>query len=187
MTAGQMGGSINSVCVFCGAAEGSNPAYAETACALGQAMAERGLGLVYGAGNVGLMGVLADAVLAQDGRAIGVIPEKLVDRELAHQGLTDLHVVATMHERKAKMHELCDAYIALPGGIGTMEEFFEAVTWRQLGYHDKPIALLNVGGFYDGVMSFFKTMQRDDFLRYELDKLFFTETDPVKLLNRLVD
>ena len=187
MTAGQMGGSINSVCVFCGAAEGSNPAYAEAACALGQAMAERGLGLVYGAGNVGLMGVLADAVLAQDGRAIGVIPEKLVDRELAHQGLTDLHVVATMHERKAKMHELCDAYIALPGGIGTMEEFFEAVTWRQLGYHDKPIALLNVGGFYDGVMSFFKTMQRDDFLRYELDKLFFNETDPVKLLNRLVD
>jgi hypothetical protein len=133
------------------------------------------------------MGVLADAVLAQDGRAIGVIPEKLVDRELAHQGLTDLHVVATMHERKAKMHELCDAYIALPGGIGTMEEFFEAVTWRQLGYHDKPIALLNVGGFYDGVMSFFKTMQRDDFLRYELDELFFSETNPVKLLDRLVD
>jgi len=98
-----------------------------------------------------------------------------------------LHVVATMHERKAKMHELCDAYIALPGGIGTMEEFFEAVTWRQLGYHDKPIALLNVGGFYDGVMSFFKMMQRDGFLRYELDKLFFSETDPVKLLNRLVD
>ena len=172
MTAGQMGGSINSVCVFCGAAEGSNPAHAEAASALGQAMAERGLGLVYGAGNVGLMGVLADAVLAQDGRAIGVIPEKLVDRELAHQGLTELHVVATMHERKAKMHELCDAYIALPGGIGTMEEFFEAVTWRQLGYHDKPIALLNVGGFYDGVMSFFKTMQRDDFLRYELDSRY---------------
>ena len=168
-----MRGSVNSVCVFFFFFEGSNPAHAEAACALGQAMAERGLGLVYGAGNVGLMGVLADAVLAQDGRAIGVIPEKLVDRELAHQGLTDLHVVATMHERKAKMHELCDAYIALPGGIGTMEEFFEAVTWRQLGYHDKPIALLNVGGFYDGVMSFFKTMQRDDFLRYELDKLFF--------------
>ena len=130
---------------------------------------------------------LADAVLAQDGRAIGVIPEKLVDRELAHQGLTDLHVVATMHERKAKMHELSDGYIALPGGIGTMEEFFEAVTWRQLGYHDKPIALFNVGGFYDGIDGFFTTMQRHGFLHSDHRDLFFMETDAVRLLDRLAD
>ena len=161
--------------------------YAETTRTLGQAMASRGLGLVYGAGNIGLMGVLADAVLASAGRVTGVIPEKLVDRELAHQGLTVSHVVATMHERKAKMHELCDAYIALPGGIGTMEEFFEAVTWRQLGYHDKPIALFNVGGFYDGIDGFFTTMQRHGFLHSDHRDLFFMETDAVRLLDRLAD
>jgi uncharacterized protein (TIGR00730 family) len=161
--------------------------YAETTRTLGQAMASRGLGLVYGAGNIGLMGVLADAVLAAGGRVTGVIPEKLVDRELAHQGLTVSHVVATMHERKAKMHELCDAYIALPGGIGTMEEFFEAVTWRQLGYHDKPIALLNIGGFYDGIDGFFETMQRDGFLHSDHRDLFFMETDAARLLDCLAD
>ena len=116
----------------------------------------------------------------------GVIPEKLVDRELAHQGLTELHIVETMHDRKAKMHSLSDAYIALPGGIGTMEEFFEAVTWRQLGYHNKPVALLNVSGFYDGVDSFFAVMQRDGFLHSDHRNLFFIETDVVQLLDRLV-
>ena len=141
--------------------------------------------MVYGAGNVGLMGVLADAALAAGGTVAGVIPEKLVERELAHRGLTVLHVVDTMHERKAKMHALSDAYIALPGGIGTMEEFFEAVTWRQLGYHDKPIALFNVGGFYDGIDGVFTTMQRDGFLHSDHRNLFFIESDAARLLDRL--
>ena len=179
--------TVHNICVFCGASAGNNPAYVEAAKALGQAMAERGLGLVYGAGNVGLMGELADAVLTEGGRAVGVIPHKLVDRELAHQELAKLYVVSTMHERKAKMHELSDGYIALPGGIGTMEEFFEAVTWRQLGYHDKPVALFNVGGFYDGIDGFFKTMQRDGFLHSDHRDLFFMETDAVRLLDRLAD
>ena len=179
--------TVRDICVFCGASAGSDPAYAEAARALGQAMASRELGLVYGAGNIGLMGVLADAVLAEGGRAVGVIPQKLVDRELAHQGLAKLHVVATMHERKAKMHELSDGYIALPGGIGTMEEFFEAVTWRQLGYHDKPVALFNVGGFYDGIDGFFETMQRDGFLNSDHRDLFFMETNAARLLDRLAD
>ena len=184
---GQAMRTVHNICVFCGASAGNNPAYVEAAKALGQAMAERGLGLVYGAGNVGLMGELADAVLTEGGRAVGVIPHKLVDRELAHQELAKLYMVSTMHERKAKMHELCDAYIALPGGIGTMEEFFEAVTWRQLGYHDKPIALLNIGGFYDGIDGFFATMQRDGFLHSDHRDLFFMETDVARLLDRLAD
>ena len=145
----------------------------------------RGLGLVYGAGNIGLMGVLADAVLAGGGRAVGVIPEKLVDRELAHDGLNELLVVETMHERMAKMHELSDAYISLPGGIGTREEFFEAVTWRQLDYHAKPIALLNVDGFYDGIEQFFEKMITTGFLRPKHSELFFSETDPNRLLDWL--
>ena len=184
---GQAMRTVHNICVFCGASAGNNPAYVEAAKTLGQAMAERGLGLVYGAGNVGLMGELADAVLAEGGRAVGVIPHKLVDRELAHQELAKLYVVSTMHERKAKMHELSDGYIALPGGIGTMEEFFEAVTWRQLGYHDKPIALFNVGGFYDGIDGFFTTMQRHGFLHSDHRDLFFMETDAVRLLDRLAD
>ena len=184
---GQAMRTVCNICVFCGASAGNNPAYVEAAKALGQAIAERGLGLVYGAGNVGLMGELADAVLTEGGRAVGVIPHKLVDRELAHQELAKLYVVSTMHERKAKMHELSDAYIALPGGIGTMEEFFEAVTWRQLGYHDKPVALFNVGGFYDGIDGFFKTMQRDGFLHSDHRDLFFMETDAMRLLDRLAD
>jgi hypothetical protein len=177
--------TVKNICVFCGAATGSDPAHAEAARALGQAMAERGLGLVYGAGNIGLMGVLADAALAAGGTVAGVIPEKLVERELAHRDLTELHVVDTMHERKAKMHELSDAYIALPGGIGTMEEFFEAVTWRQLGYHDKPIALFNVVGFYDGIDGVFATMQRDGFLHSDHRDLFFIESGAARLLDCL--
>ena len=153
---------------------------------LGHTMADRGIGLVYGAGNVGLMGELADAVLSAGGRVTGVIPEMLVKRELAHRAITELYVVSNMHERKAKMHDLSDAYIALPGGIGTMEEFFEAVTWRQLGYHDKPIAMLNVDRFYDGIVSFFATMQHNGFLHSDHRELFFTETSPENLINRLI-
>ena len=177
---------IANICVFCGSSAGEDTIYAQAARGLGELMAVRGLNLVYGAGNIGLMGVLADAVLGAGGEAIGVIPEKLVGRELAHQGLTELHVVETMHDRKAKMHDLSDAFVVLPGGIGTMEEFFEAVTWRQLDYHCKPIAMLNVGGFYNGIEQFFESMLLSDFLRPKHAELFFVETDSERLLDRLI-
>ena len=132
------------VCVFCGSSIGNQPAYREAAEAMGALLAERGIGLVYGGGNVGLMGVIADAVLASGGDVIGVIPQSLADREIAHTGITDLRVVDSMHTRKAMMAELSDAFIAMPGGVGTFEEFFEVVTWTQLGLHRKPCGLLNV-------------------------------------------
>jgi hypothetical protein len=133
---------------------GADPVFADTARALGTAMAERGVELVYGGGRLGLMGVIADSVLAAGGRAYGVIPKALIDLEVAHTGLTEIHIVTTMHERKAKMTDLTDAFIALPGGIGTLDELFEAWTWNALGYHSKPLALLNVGGFWDGLIGF---------------------------------
>jgi len=179
-------GKIVNICVFCGSSVGVDPIFAQATRVLGELMAGQGLNLVYGAGNIGLMGVLADSVLEAGGEAIGVIPEKLVERELAHQGLTELHIVENMHERKAKMHDLSDAFIVLPGGIGTMEEFFEAVTWRQLDYHCKPIAMLNVGGFYDSIEQFFESMLVSGFLRPKHSELFFVETDSKRLLDRLI-
>ena len=140
--------------VYCGSSMGTDPAFAEVARALGEEMARRGIGLVYGGGHRGLMGVVADAVLAGGGEALGVIPQALVDLEVAHTGLTELHTVNSMHERKAKMTELTDAFVALPGGIGTFDELFEAWTWNALGYHAKPFALLNVNGFWDGMIGF---------------------------------
>ena len=140
--------------VYCGSAMGVDPAFAETARALGHRMAERGIGLVYGGGRLGLMGVVADAVMEAGGEAHGVIPQALVDLEVAHRGLTELHFVADMHERKALMTELCDAFVAIPGGIGTLDELFEAWSWNALGYHAKPFALLNVNGFWDGLIGF---------------------------------
>jgi hypothetical protein len=142
------------IAVYCGASMGSDPAFEATARALGVELARRGLGLVYGGGHRGLMGVVADAVLAGGGEALGVIPQSLVDAEVAHTGLTKLHTVSNMHERKAKMTELCDAFIALPGGIGTFDELFEAWTWNALGYHAKPFCLLQVNGFWDGMLGF---------------------------------
>jgi hypothetical protein len=142
------------IAVYCGASMGSDPAFEATAGALGTELAQRGLGLVYGGGHRGLMGVVADAVLAGGGEALGVIPQSLVDAEVAHTGLTELHTVNNMHERKAKMTELCDAFIALPGGIGTFDELFEAWTWNALGYHAKPFCLLQVNGFWDGLLAF---------------------------------
>ena len=142
------------LCVFCGSSHGANPAYAEAAKNVGSELARRGIGLVYGGGNVGLMGVVADAVLAGGGEVVGVIPEALMAKELGHRSIQDLRVVKTMHERKAMMAELADGFIALPGGIGTFEEFFEIVTWAQLGFHSKPCALLNVNGFYDPLLHF---------------------------------
>ena len=140
--------------VYCGSSMGADPRFADTARALGETMAARGIGLVYGGGRLGLMGVVADAVLAAGGEAYGVIPEALTNLEVAHRGLTELHVVQSMHERKAKMTELTDAFVALPGGIGTFDELFEAWTWNALGYHAKPFALLNVAGFWDGLIRF---------------------------------
>ena len=140
--------------VYCGSSMGSDPAFHGAAHVIGEAMAQRGIGLVYGGGRLGLMGVVADAVLSNGGEAHGVIPQALIDLEVAHTGLTELHVVANMHERKAKMTELTDAFVALPGGIGTYDELFEAWTWNALGYHAKPFALLNVSGFWNEMIRF---------------------------------
>ena len=150
--------------VYCGSAMGSDPAFAATAKALGEEMARRGIALVYGGGRLGLMGVIADAVMASGGEAFGVIPKALVDLEVAHEGLTKLHLVANMHERKAMMTELTDAFLAIPGGIGTLDELFEAWTWQALGYHAKPFALLNVNGFWDGLIGFMNHVAASGFL-----------------------
>lgn len=146
--------SLTSVCVFCGASTGANPLYREAAQALGRAIAERRLTLVYGGGAVGLMGIVADAALAAGGEVIGIIPQSLKDKEIGHRGLTRLEVVDGMHARKARMAELSDAFIALPGGLGTLEELFEVWTWGQLGYHHKPLGLLEVNGFYEKLSGF---------------------------------
>jgi uncharacterized protein (TIGR00730 family) len=155
------------ICVFCGSATGVNPVHAAAARELGRALVARGIGLVYGGGHVGLMGVVADAVLTAGGEAIGVIPHALAAREVAHERLTRLHVVDSMHERKAMMADLSDAFVALPGGFGTYEEFFEAVTWTQLGVHRKPCGLLNVSGFYDPMVAFLDQAVREGFIKPE--------------------
>ena len=153
-----------SICVYCGSRPGTQPAYAEAARAVGRWIGERGGQLVYGGGRSGLMGTVADAALAAGARVVGVIPQSLVDREHAHRGCTELHVVQTMHERKRLMAERADAFLALPGGIGTMEEFFEIWTWRQLGYHDKPVGLLNQDGYYDALLQFMQDGVRGGFM-----------------------
>jgi uncharacterized protein (TIGR00730 family) len=173
------------LCVFCGSSAGNRLEYAEAATQLGRLLAERGLGLVYGGGHVGLMGVLADAVLAAGGEVIGVIPQALVDRELAHRGLTELHVVVTMHQRKALMADRADAFMALPGGFGTCEEFFEMLTWGQLGIHDKPISLLNVAGFFDPLLAWIDRSLAEGFLRPEHRRLLLVSESPARLLEQL--
>ena len=173
------------LCIFCGSSPGRNPAFADAARTLGAALAARDIGVVYGGGNVGLMGVVADATLAAGGRVTGVIPHALVTRELAHQGLTCLHVVNSMHERKALMARLSDGFIALPGGFGTLEEFCEAVTWTQLGVHAKPCGLLNVAGFYDGLLAFLEHARAEEFLRPTHGEIVVADADPATLLDRL--
>jgi uncharacterized protein (TIGR00730 family) len=173
------------ICVFCGSSVGVNPAYAEAAVALGRTLVARGSALVYGGGHVGLMGVLADAVLGASGEVIGVIPHALNAREIAHSGLTKLHVVDSMHERKALMAGMSDAFIAMPGGFGTYEEFFEAVTWTQLGVHKKPCGLLNVAGFYDPVIAFLDRAVREEFIRPQHRAAIIVDPDPVKLLDAM--
>jgi uncharacterized protein (TIGR00730 family) len=172
-------------CVFCGSSPGVDPRYAEAARAFGVLLAESGCGVVYGGGHVGLMGTLADAALGAGGRVVGVIPQKLVDRELAHRGLSELHVVSTMHERKALMASLSDGFVALPGGIGTLEEFFEVWTWAQLGYHEKSLGLLDVEGFFSPLLAFLAHASESGFiLRTELERVKH-ESDPRVLLERM--
>jgi uncharacterized protein (TIGR00730 family) len=175
---------MNSICVFCGSSPGNDPAYAEAAQRLGRTLAERGTKLVYGGGHVGLMGVVADAALAAGGEVIGVMPRSLVDREIGHNGLTKLHVVGSMHERKALMSELSDGFVALPGGNGTLEEFFEVLTWAQLGEHGKPCGLLNVAGYYDPLLKVFDRMVEKNFLGKAHRELVLVEVDPSDLLRR---
>jgi len=174
-----------SFCVFCGSNEGRNPAFASAARELGRAMAERNITLVYGGGNIGLMGILADTVLTAGGRVVGVIPGFLAEREVAHAGLTDMIVVDSMHERKARMAELSDAFIALPGGLGTLEELFEVWTWRQLGLHAKPCGLLNVSGFFDGLTAFLRHAVDERMLKAEHRAIPSVECEPRVLLSRL--
>ena len=153
-----------SICVYCGSRPGARPQYVEAAQRLGRLIGERGWRLVYGGGKVGLMGTVADAVLAAGGDVVGVIPETLMRREVGHRGLTELHVVQTMHQRKQMMAERADAFVALAGGIGTLEELFEVWTWRQLGYHDQPIGLLNTEGYYDKLLAFMSDTVNEGFL-----------------------
>jgi uncharacterized protein (TIGR00730 family) len=173
------------VCVFCGSSSGARPEYAEAARRFGAALARRGLGLVYGGGHVGLMGVLADAALAAGGEVVGVIPQALVDRELAHGRLTELLVVDTMHQRKALMADRADAFAALPGGFGTADELFEVLTWAQLGLHAKPVGLLNVAGFFGPLLGWVDLAVRDGFLRPEHRGLLAVADQPEALLELL--
>lgn len=173
------------VCVYCGSRHGSLPAYADAARTLGRLIGERGWRLVYGGGKVGLMGVVADAVLAHGAPVVGVIPQTLKQREVGHLELTELHVVADMHQRKRMMAERADAFVALPGGIGTFEELFEVWTWRQLGYHDQPIGLLNVAGYYDGLLSFLDGSVTQGFLDAAHRHTLLEDCDAARLLDRL--
>lgn len=173
------------ICVYCGANAGVTPAYAEAARALGRALVDQNLALVYGGGKVGLMGVIADAVLAAGGEVTGVIPTALVEREVGHMGLTRQFIVKDMHERKAMMASLSDGFLAMPGGMGTLEELFEMLTWSQLGIHAKPIGLLNVAGFYDGLIDFIAHASGQGFIRPQHAALMMSATDPQALLQLL--
>jgi uncharacterized protein (TIGR00730 family) len=175
------------ICIFCGSSTGTRPEYAETARTMGRALVRRGIGLVYGGGCVGLMGIVADEVMGGGGEVVGVIPEALVTRELAHGDITQLIVVHSMHERKAKMAELSDAFIALPGGYGTFEEFCEILTWAQLGLHRKPCGILNVNDYYEPLLRLFDNAVAEGFLRPANRRLVIEETDPSRLLEMLED
>ena len=176
---------MKSVCVFCGSNSGDKPLYREAAAAMGRKLAGLGLKLIYGGGKVGLMGLVADAALEAGGEVVGVIPQALVDMEVSHAGLTELVVVQSMHERKARMADGSDAFIALPGGYGTFEEFCEVLTWSQLGFHVKPCGVLNVGGFYDPLLALFDRAVEDRFIRAEHRGLVLADTDIDALLERL--
>jgi uncharacterized protein (TIGR00730 family) len=176
---------VRRVCVYAGSNPGNDLIYAQAARELADLLAERGIGLVYGGGRVGLMGVLADTALAAGGEVIGVMPQALVDREIAHEGLTELRVVASMHERKALMAELSDAFVAVPGGIGTLEELIEIYTWSQLGIHAKPCGVLNVDGYYDHLAAFLDHAVAAGFLKAEHRAVLSVASEPGELLERL--
>jgi hypothetical protein len=176
---------VRRVCVFCGASSGRLPAYAGAARAFGAALADRGLGLVYGGGRVGLMGAVADGALAAGGEVIGVIPQELVDRELAHSGVTELRVVASLHERKALMAELSDAFVALPGGFGTLDELMEQLTWLQLGLHDKPVALFDVEGYWRPLIALARHTTEEGFVRESDLAAIAVGDDPGGVIDRL--
>lgn len=175
---------LKRLCVYCGSSPGRDPAYGNAARQLGEALVERGIGLVYGGASVGVMGTIADTVLAAGGEAIGIIPRALFIKEVAHPNLTEQHVVESMHERKAMMAELSDGFIALPGGWGTIEEIFEILTWAQLGFHEKPCGLLNVAGYYDGLFRFLDHAIDEEFVRPVYRDILTLESDPVALLER---
>ena len=177
---------LKSVCVFCGSRPGSRPEYLEAARALGTELARRGLTLVYGGTSVGLMGAMADAVLTGGGKVVGVLPRVLSDREIAHQGLTELHLVDSMHTRKAMMAERADAFIAMPGGVGTFEELFEITTWAQLGLHHKPIGLLNVADFYGPLLALMRRAVDEGFIPEARAQPFVHDTSPGALLDSIL-
>jgi uncharacterized protein (TIGR00730 family) len=180
-----MEGAMRRLCVFCGSSKGDDPAYRQAAQVLGETLALSGIGLVYGGASVGLMGVIADAALGAGGEVTGVMPRALVEKEIAHSRLSDLRVVGSMHERKALMAELSDGFVALPGGIGTFEELFEAWTWAQLGHHRKPCALLNVRGFYDGLIAFLDKVVERGFLKAAHRSMLIVAQEPMELIERL--
>lgn len=176
---------MKSLCVYCGSSFGNKSIYTDAARSLAQEMVEQNIALVYGGGNVGLMGVIANEILRLGGEATGVIPQALMDKEVGHSHLTRLHVVKDMHERKAMMAELSDGFIAMPGGIGTLEELFEILTWSQLGFHEKPIGVLNVDGFYDGLIDFLQNQVVQGFVKANQADLMMHETNAADLLRRL--
>jgi uncharacterized protein (TIGR00730 family) len=176
---------MKAVCVFCGSSSGAKPVYRDAAITLGREIAERGLRLVYGGGKVGLMGAMADAALEAGGEVVGVIPQALVDEEVAHNGVTELIVVGTMHERKAWMADVADAFVAMAGGFGTFEEFCEVLTWTQLGFHKKPCGILNVDGYYDPLLELFNRAVTDCFLRPEHRAIVLTADTAVSVLDQL--
>ncbi len=177
---------MKTVCVYCGSAIGAKPAYAQAARDFGLALANANLTLVYGGGHVGLMGIIADTVIAAGGRVIGVIPQLLIDKEIGHTGLTELHIVPDMHQRKKIMADLADAFVALPGGAGTLEEFFEVYTWAQLGYHRKPIALYNTEGFYTPLLALLKHTVDEGFLQAAYLEALCVGHQPEDLLRQLM-
>ena len=175
---------IKRICVYCGSSSGKKPAYSQAAVNLALALCERDIGLVYGGGAIGVMGTVADAMLAAGGEVIGVIPKALAVKELAHDHLSELHVVASMHERKAMMADLADGFIALPGGWGTLEEIFEILTWAQLGFHDKPCGLLNIEGYYDGLIGFLENSFEQQFVSELYRPMLMRALEPTTLLDQ---
>lgn len=184
---GSAGSSLRSVCVFCGSSPGAREAYVEAAAGLGKLLAQRGLTVVYGGAHIGTMGAVADAALAAGGDVVGAIPHSMVDRELAHGGLTELHVVDSMHERKAVMSQLADAYVALPGGAGTLDEFFEVWTWAQIGLHAKPIGLLDVDGFYQPLWQMITHMVEQGFVKQRHQEWLLIDSDAERLLDAMAE